>query len=65
MYNLKEYNVNYSKTSRTLQHYYRYEPSLNNDDNIVNFTGANHNSNSLNLNKKTLDQMGANKRKKC
>ena len=41
-YNLKEYSVNCSKTSGSLWHYYREEPSLNNDDNIVNFTGANY-----------------------
>ena len=37
MYNLTEYSDNYSKTSGSLWQYYRDEPIINNDDNIVNF----------------------------
>ena len=44
LYNLIEYSDNYSKTSGSLWQYYRDEPSLNNNSNIVDFTGANDNS---------------------
>ena len=37
MYNLTEYNDNYSKTSESLWQYYRAEPSLNHADVINNF----------------------------
>ena len=48
MYNAIENRDNYSETYRSLWQYYGDEPSLNNDDNIVDFTSANHNSNSFN-----------------
>ena len=44
LYNLIEYSDNYSKTSGSLWQYYRDEPSLNNNSNIVDFTGANDNN---------------------
>ena len=45
MNNVIEYINNYSKTFGSLLQYYRNKSSLNNNDNIVDFTGANHNSN--------------------
>ena len=39
------------------------EPSLNNDDNIVDFTSANHNSNSFKFKQKITDQTGTDSRK--
>ena len=35
MYNLIEYSDNYLKTSRSLWEYYRDEPFINNDENII------------------------------
>ena len=35
MYNLTEYSVNYSKTSRRLWQYYKYEPFVDDNDNII------------------------------
>ena len=37
MYNLKECNENYSQTSGSLWRYYRDQPALNNDGNIIDF----------------------------
>ena len=43
MYNLIEYNTNYSKTSAaSLCHYYRDEPALTIDSTIAHFHGANN-----------------------
>ena len=47
LYNLIEYSDNYLNTSASLWQYYRDEPSLNNAGDVVDFTGANHNSKSL------------------
>ena len=47
MYNLIEYHDNFFKISRSLCQYSRDEPSLDNYDNAVDFTGANHNSKSF------------------
>ena len=52
IYRLTEYIDNYLKTSGSLWKYYRDEPSLNNNDNTVDFTGASHNSNSVNYKQK-------------
>ena len=41
MYNLIEYSDNYSKTSGSLWQHCRDIPSVDNNDNIVNFNGAN------------------------
>ena len=38
VYNLIDYSDNYSKTSGSLWQYYREEPALDNNDNIVNFS---------------------------
>ena len=40
-YNLIEYSDNYSKTSGSLWQYCREIPAVNNEGNIVEFTGAN------------------------
>ena len=41
MYNLIEYSDNYSKTSGSLQQYYKDIPAVNNAGNIVDFTATN------------------------
>ena len=41
MYNLIEHSDNYSKTSGSLWKYCEDIPAVNNDDNIVDFNGAN------------------------
>ena len=41
MYNLIEYSDNYSKTSGSLWQYCKSIPALDNNDNIVDFSGAN------------------------
>ena len=41
MYNLIEYGDNYSKTFGSLWQYCKYIPAVNNDDDIVDFNGAN------------------------
>ena len=41
MYNLIEHSGNYSKTSGRLQQYCKEIPAVNNNDNIVDFNGAN------------------------
>ena len=44
MYNLIEYSDAYSKTSGSLWQYYRDEPALDNNDNIIDFPANNSNS---------------------
>ena len=41
MYNLIEYNDNYSKTSETLSQYRKDIPAVNNAGNIFDFTATN------------------------
>ena len=41
MYNLIEYNDNYSKTSGSLSQYCKEIPAVDNEGDIVNFNGAN------------------------
>ena len=41
MYNLIEYSGNYSKTSGSLWQYCKEIPAVNNNDEIVDFNGAN------------------------
>ena len=41
MYNLIEYSDNYSKSSGSLWQYCKEIPAVNNDDNVVDFNGAN------------------------
>ena len=47
MYNLIEYSDNYLKTFGSLWQYYGDKLSLDNNGNIADFTGANHNSKSF------------------
>ena len=42
MYNLPEYSNAYSKTSRGLWQYYRDEPALDNNGNIIDFLTDNN-----------------------
>ena len=44
MYNLIEYSDAYSKTSRSLLQYYRDEPALDANDNIIDFSVNTNNS---------------------
>ena len=44
MYNFIKYSNNYSKTSGSLQHYYRDEPFLNVNVDIADFPADNNNS---------------------
>ena len=44
MHNLIECSESYLKASGSLWHCYRDEPSLDNNSNIADFTGANHNN---------------------
>ena len=53
MFNLIEYSDNYLKTPGGLWQHYRDEPSLDNNDNIVDFTGANYNSKLFKYQEKT------------
>ena len=43
MYNLIEYSDAYSKTSGSLWKYYRDEPALHNNNNIIDFLANNNN----------------------
>ena len=49
MYNLIEYSDAYSKTSRVLWQYYRDEPVLDNDGNIIDFLANNNKNISFNF----------------
>ena len=44
MYNLIEYSDTYLKTSASLWQYYKDEPALDNDGNIIDFPDDNNNS---------------------
>ena len=58
MYNLVGYSDNYLNTSGRLWQYYRDEPSLDNNGNDVDFTGANHNSKLLKYKQKITGATG-------
>ena len=57
MYNLIEYSDNYAKTSGSLWQYCKDIPPVNNNNAIVDFTGANL-TNSFNFKAKITDQTG-------
>ena len=63
MYNLMKYSHNYLKTSGSLSQYHRDELSLKNNDNIVNFTGANHNSKVFKYRQKITSKTGNDREK--
>ena len=58
MYNLIEYNDNYSKTSGIFRPYYRDEPALNYTGAIIDFLHANNNSASFKFKQKITSQTG-------
>ena len=58
MQNLIEYSENYSKTSGSLWQYCKQIPAVDNNDNIVNFGGANA-TNSFNFKTKITGQASA------
>ena len=56
MHNLIECSESYLKASGSLWHCYRDEPSLDNNSNIADFTGANHNNKSIKYKPKIAGQ---------
>ena len=52
--------VKYSKASRSLSQYYRYEPALNNDDVIIGFPAYNSKSISFKFKQQMTRQTGKN-----
>ena len=56
MYNLIEYSDNHSKTSGSLWQYCKDTPAVDNNDDIVDFNGANA-TNSFNFQTKITGQM--------
>ena len=59
MYNVIEYNDNYSKTSGSLWQYCKEIPDINNDVDIVDFNGGNA-TDSVNFKTKITGQTAAN-----
>ena len=58
MYNLKEYSDNYSKTSAFIWQYCRYEPTLDDDNAIIDFTVAKSITDSFKTIEKTTRETG-------
>ena len=58
MYNLIEYSYAYSETSGSLWQYYRDEPALDNNNNIIDFPANNNNSTSFKFKMKVTGQTG-------
>ena len=56
MHNVIECSDSYLKLSGSLWHSYRDEPSLDNNSNIADFTGANHNNKSIKYKPKIAGQ---------
>ena len=63
MYNLIEYSDAYSKTLGSLWQYYRDEPVLDNNGNIIYFPDDNNNSASFKFKQKITGQTGNDGRK--
>ena len=63
MYNLIEYSDAYSKTLASLWQYYRDEPVLDNNGNIIYFPDDNNNSASFKFKQKITGQTGNDGRK--
>ena len=59
MHNLIEYSDAYSKTSGSLQQYFRDEPALDNGDNIIDFPDVDKNSASFRFKQKLTGQTGS------
>ena len=53
------------KTSENLHQYYRDEPALNNNGNIINFPNDNNYSISFKLKQQITGQTGNNRTKRC
>ena len=64
MHNLIEYSDAYSKTSRSLWQYYRDEPALENNFNIINFPANNNKSISFKI-KQQITEKWKRWRKRC
>ena len=58
MYNSIEYRNVYSKTSGSFRQYYRDEPALDNDNDIIDFPANNNNSNSFKFKQQITGQTG-------
>ena len=65
MCNLIGYSDNYLKTSGGLWEYYRDEPSLDNNDNFVDFTRTNYNRKLFKYQEKTDGSNRCCRQKKC
>ena len=65
MCNLIEYNNNYLKTPGSLWQYYRNEPSSDNNDNVVGFSGANYKTKFFKNQQGTHRSTGCYQQKKC
>ena len=61
MYNLIEYSDAYSKTSESLFQYYRDEPALDANNNIIDFPADNNNSASFKLKHQINKEINQNK----
>ena len=58
MHNLIEYSDAYLKTSGRLWQYYRDEPALNDNGDIIDFPESNNNSNSFKFKRQMTGQIG-------
>ena len=58
MYNLIEYGYAYLKTLGSLRKYYRNEPSLDSNNNIINFPANNNNKALFKLKQQIAGQTG-------
>ena len=58
IYNLIEFSDAYSKTSRSLWQYYRDEPALDNNGNIIDYPDENNNSALFKFKQKIKRQTG-------
>ena len=58
IYNLIEFSDAYSKTSRSLWQYYRDEPALDNNGNIIDYPDDNNNSALFKFKQKITRQTG-------
>ena len=56
IYNLTEYSDIYSETSGSVQQYYRDEPALGNNNNIIDFPADNNNSALFKFKQKITEQ---------
>ena len=64
MYNLIEYSSAYSKTSGSFWQYYRDEPAIDDNGNIIDFPAGNNNSNSFKFKHQITDKNRKRRHKK-